>query len=122
MYETLFLHESSTASQEERALSESKMRTLFLESLENRPGHADGAPAAPPNVSPTHALSQPGQVDDYTDASGEYEVMLGEHEEEGPTKSQRIQGEHNIVPHVRCFSELTENSRGESDSESDVQL
>jgi hypothetical protein len=33
LYETLFLHESSTASQKERALAESKMRKLFLESL-----------------------------------------------------------------------------------------
>jgi hypothetical protein len=120
MYETLFLHESSMASQEERALAESKMRTLFLESLENRPGRTDGASAAPPNVSPTHARLQPGQADDYTDASGEHETMLGEPEEEGPTKSQRIQGEHNIVPHVRDFAELTENSKGEKDSESDV--
>jgi hypothetical protein len=64
MYETLFLHESSTASQEERALAESKMRTLFLESLKNIPGRTDGAPATPPSVSPTHALSHADQADE----------------------------------------------------------
>jgi hypothetical protein len=80
LYETLFLHESSTASQEERALAESNMRRLFLESLENRTGRTDGAPATPPSVSPTHALSQSGQADDYADESAENEGILGETE------------------------------------------
>jgi hypothetical protein len=79
--ETLVLHESSTASQEERALAGSKIRTLFLESLEKRTGSTDGAQVAPLSVSPTYVLSQPSQADDYVVASVHHEGILGETEE-----------------------------------------
>jgi hypothetical protein len=118
IYETMFLHESSTASQEERAFAESKMRTLFLEILENRPGRTADATAAHPSVSLTHALSQPSQADDYADPSAEHEGMLGETDKEGPTKSQRIQSEYNNAPHVRVYTELTESRI--DDSEIDI--
>jgi hypothetical protein len=92
------------------------MRKLFLESLENRTGRTNGAPPAPPSVSPTHALSQPVQADDYADASAENEGILGETEEGGPTKSQRIHSECNNDPHVRVSTELTEDRKGDSES------
>jgi hypothetical protein len=115
MYETMFLHESSTALQEERAFAESNLRTLFLESLENRPERTADQPAAPSSVSLTRALSQPSQADDYADPSAEHEGMLGETEEEGPIKSQRIQSEYNNAPNFRGFTELTKNRNGDSE-------
>jgi hypothetical protein len=117
MYETLFLHESSTASREERALAKAKMLNLFLDSFGNRHGSAHGAPTMPPNVSPTHALSQKGQADDYERGSEEHEEALGEAEKEGPRKSQRIQNEYIDVLHVQGFMELTENSKDDSEGD-----
>jgi hypothetical protein len=90
MYETLHLHEYSTASQAERELAGAKTRTFCLESLENRPGRADGAPTAPSSTSPTHAQPQLCQATDYVDEPREHECTLGETEGEGPTNSQRI--------------------------------
>jgi hypothetical protein len=77
MFETLFLHDSLTASQEERALADLEMHNLFLESLENIPCRTDGAPTTPPSISPTHALPQPGQADEYAEASTEHEGHNG---------------------------------------------
>jgi hypothetical protein len=42
MYQTLFVHESSTASQEEKALDEKKLRRQFLSSLGDEAGGASG--------------------------------------------------------------------------------
>jgi hypothetical protein len=42
MYQTLFLHESSTASQEEKALAEKKLRNHFFSSLGDEAGGASG--------------------------------------------------------------------------------
>ena len=118
MYETLFLHESSTASQEERALAESKMRMLFLESLDKRTGKTDGARAVPHSVPPNHAQSQPRQAEEYADASADNESILGETEKDVPTMSLRIPSQSNNDLYVRGITDLTENSKG--DSESDV--
>jgi hypothetical protein len=118
MYETLYLHESSTASQAERELAGAKMRRFFLESLGNRPGRADGAPTVPSSESPTHAQPQLGQASDYVVEPREHECTLGETEGEGPTNSQRIQGEYVDVPHVHGLTELTENNNDNSETNS----
>ena len=63
------------------------MCTLLLESIDKRTGQTDGAPAIPPSVSPTNALSQPRQAEEYADASAENESILGETEKDDTTKS-----------------------------------
>jgi hypothetical protein len=87
-YETLYLHESSTASHEDRALAEAMMRSLFLETLGISPGRADGVTTAPPGASPTHAQPHPIQAGDYADAHREDVCTLSEAKEEGPSHSE----------------------------------
>jgi hypothetical protein len=116
MYETLYLHASSTASYEERAFAESKMHSLFLESLGNRPGRADGATTALQSASPTHAQPYPSQAGHYADAPREH-ASLTKTEEERPTKTQRNQIENVDAPHVHGSTELTENTNYDSESD-----
>jgi hypothetical protein len=98
MYQTLFVHESLTASQEEKALAERKLRSQFISSL----GDEASAPS--------------GEYENTGSVVGKINSMPSTIQTTAP--HALLEGythvDHSNVPHVNGSTEVVENSQDSS--------
>jgi hypothetical protein len=117
MYETLYLCESSTASQEERQFAESKMRSMFFASLNDaRNTSIDaGAPKVPPPYIPLHTSAESSPPVDFADAPMEHGCTMFNYELAEKTTPHCAVGDCVDVPYVHRCTEPTQLSKSLDD-------
>jgi hypothetical protein len=121
MYETLFLRESSTASEEERQLAESQMRSMFFSSLlhEGSTSIDAGSLAVPPPPVKPHTPADPPPPVDIASAPLVHGCTMVDTQEAGQGTSQRAVGNCVDVPHVHGHTEPTQLSKSLDDDSDD---
>jgi hypothetical protein len=121
IYETLFLRDSCTASQEERQFAESRMRSMFFASLldDSNTSLDAGAPAVPPSFILPHTPAEPSPSVRIAYVPSVHGRTMVDAEEEDNAAPQCAIDDCADVSHIQRNTEPTQLSKSLDDDSGD---